>query len=41
MLPLSAGMFVICFPWDAHRPLMANKDAKAVCKVLVKVDIEG
>lgn len=40
-LLLSAGMFVICFPWDAHRPLMVNKDAKAVRKILVKVAAEG
>lgn len=32
--------FVICFPWDAHMPLLCTDQPKKIKKVVMKVQIE-
>lgn len=39
-IDLHPGTFIVCFPWDAHRPNCNYKDTvERVKKILIKIDI--
>lgn len=40
LLPLSAGDFVVLFPWDAHAPLCRIGRCETVRKVVAKVPLQ-
>lgn len=40
VLPLSAGMFALFFPWDAHRPTERIGNAETGKKIVYKVRME-